>query len=156
MKSVDLKITLEKAIEHTRSRFQEKEIEIKSETPQGGFNVKGGVLLIDAFENILLNGVVHNNCANIRLGVRTSKVQEEGENLIKIEFEDNGMGIIEKRKKVIFNRDYKKDRSTGGMGIGLSLVKKIIKGYGGRLWVENRVKGDLAQGSNFIVLLEEA
>jgi len=152
---VDVKITLEKAIEHIRSRFQEKEIDIKTELSQGIVNVEGGDLLIDAFENILLNGGIHNNSDKIQLWIKLSKVQEEGESFVKVEFKDNGIGIIEARKETIFNRDYKRDRSTGGMGIGLSLVKKIIDVYGGQVWIENRVEGDHSQGSNFIVMLKE-
>jgi len=154
--SVDVKFTLENAIEYIRSRFQEKEIDIKTELPQGIINVKGGDLLLDAFENILLNGCIHNESGKIQLWINLSKVQEEGENFVKIEFKDNGIGIIEDRKKSIFERSYKKDRDTGGMGIGLSLMKKIIDGYNGQVWVENRVEGALTQGSNFIVMLIEA
>jgi nitrogen fixation/metabolism regulation signal transduction histidine kinase len=42
------------------------------------------------------------------------------------------------------------------MVIGLSLVKKIINDYGGRVGIEDRKKGDYTKGSNFIILLEEA
>ena len=42
------------------------------------------------------------------------------------------------------------------MGVGLSLVKKIIKKYNGKIWVEDKVKGDYTQGSNFIILIPEA
>lgn len=38
--------------------------------------------------------------------------------------------------------------------LGLSLVRKIIEGYGGKIWVENRIENDYKRGSNFIVLLE--
>ena len=39
------------------------------------------------------------------------------------------------------------------MGIGLSLVAKLIELYGGEIWVENRVRGDFKKGSNFIILI---
>jgi signal transduction histidine kinase len=38
-----------------------------------------------------------------------------------------------------------------GIGIGLSLVKRIIDRYHGELWVEDRK--DHNSGSNFIVLI---
>lgn len=157
MKSVDSLSTLENAIEHICIQFlvKEIEIEIENETPQVSFNIKGGDLLIDAFENILINGAFHNDSKKIELWVKTSKVQEEGENFVKIEFKDNGRGIIDEGKKDIFRRNYKKDRNTGGMGLGLSLVKKIISRYDGQVWVEDRVEGDYAQGSNFVILLRE-
>ncbi|MFO8018768.1 MAG: HAMP domain-containing sensor histidine kinase [Promethearchaeia archaeon] len=81
------------------------------------------------------------------------KVQNEGQNHIKIEFKDNGIGISKQRKKDIFKRSYEINQQGKGTGIGLSLVKEIINMYGGEVWVENRVKGDYSQGSNFIILL---
>jgi signal transduction histidine kinase len=42
------------------------------------------------------------------------------------------------------------------MGMGLSLVKKIVDKYGGKIWVEDRIKGNHNEGSNFVVLLKEA
>ncbi len=42
------------------------------------------------------------------------------------------------------------------MGVGLSIVKRIIDNFKGNIWVEDRIKGDYSKGSNFIVLLPEA
>ncbi len=41
------------------------------------------------------------------------------------------------------------------MGFGLSLVKKILDRFNGKITVEDRVKGDRTQGSIFTVLLLE-
>ena len=40
------------------------------------------------------------------------------------------------------------------MGLGLSLVKKIITSYK-HIWVEDNVKGNSAKGSIFIILIPE-
>ena len=155
-KSINIKTLVETAIEHAHIRFTDKNFEIKKEILQDIYNVKGSEMLLDAFENILINGIIHNLREKIQLWVKISKIQEETKNFVKIEFMDNGFGIIDERKEVIFERSHKTDRSTGGMGIGLSLVKKIIDDYDGRVRVEDRVKGDNTKGSNFIILLEEA
>ena len=70
-----------------------------------------------------------------------------------MEFQDNGKGIANTRKETIFQRGYTEEKSVQGMG--LSLVKKIIKNYNGEIWVEDRIKGDHSQGSNFILLIPE-
>jgi len=42
------------------------------------------------------------------------------------------------------------------MGLGLSLVKKIMDSYFGYIWVENRVQEDYSKGSNFVILIPKA
>ena len=39
------------------------------------------------------------------------------------------------------------------MGIGLSLVNLIMEKLKGKIWVEDRFKGDSPKGSKFIVML---
>ena len=75
---------------------------------------------------------------------------------IKFEFKDNGIGIEDEKKENLFQRSYYEDISKGGMGMGLSLVKKIVDKFNGKIWVENRINGDYTKGSNFILLLREA
>ncbi len=155
VKIVNVTEVLNNSIEEIKSRFHENDIEISFITPQEITMANGGELLIDAFENLLLNGVTHNNSEKKRLWIIMTYIIHDGNNYVKIEFKDNGIGIIDDRKEPIFERNYNKDRNTGGMGIGLSLVKNIINSYGGQVWVENRIKEDFSQGSNFVVLLKE-
>ena len=60
------------------------------------------------------------------------------ENFIQVEMTDNGKGILEEDLPYIFNRFYRTDTSrnssSGGSGIGLSIVKKIIEEHGGNIW----------------------
>ncbi len=155
-KDVDIKILVEKAIENISMRFKKENIVIENKIPNETFIVKGGDLLLDAIENILINGAVHNESERKKLCVKVFRINEKGKNFIRLEFKDNGIGIIDERKKSVFERSYKADRTTGGMGIGLSLVKKIIDTYNGRVWVEDLVKGDHTKGCIFIILLGEA
>ena len=155
VKSVDVLKVINDSIENVLSRFQYREIEINVEKSNEIPKVKGGDLLIDAFENILINGALHNESDMISIWLKVSEVYKEDEKFVKIEFKDNGIGIIDDRKKAIFERSYKKDKSTGGMGIGLSLVKIIINSYDGQVWVDNRVRGDHTKGSIFIILLKQ-
>jgi signal transduction histidine kinase len=66
------------------------------------------------------------------------------------------VGISDDMKENVFNRAIKKDKSTGGMGIGLSLVKIIVDGYGGKVWVENKENCDYTKGSVFVNMLRAA
>ena len=57
---------------------------------------------------------------------------------VRIEIEDNGRGIAQKDIPHIFDRFYRTDAArgtkTGGSGIGLSIVRKIIEDHGGYIW----------------------
>lgn len=61
---------------------------------------------------------------------------------IKVEIEDNGKGIAQRDLSKIFERFYRTDESrnsaTGGSGIGLSIVKKIIEDHGGYIWASSK------------------
>ncbi len=61
---------------------------------------------------------------------------------IRVEIEDNGKGIAQKDLQSIFDRFYRTDASrnsgTGGHGIGLSIVKKIIQDHGGYIWATSK------------------
>lgn len=52
---------------------------------------------------------------------------------------DNGVGIPPQYRKRVFDRFFriKKSNLDGGSGLGLSIVKRIIEGHGGRIWVES-------------------
>lgn len=69
------------------------------------------------------------------------RVKDVGD-FIQVEIEDNGKGIAAKDLPNIFTRFYRTDASrnssTGGSGIGLSIVKKIIEEHGGKIWATSR------------------
>ncbi len=74
--------------------------------------------------------------------VITMRLQDVGD-FIQVELGDNGMGIETKDLPHIFDRMYRADASrnssTGGSGIGLSIVKKIIEDHGGNIWVTSKM-----------------
>jgi len=67
--------------------------------------------------------------------------------------EDNGIGIPEQDLPFIFERFYRTDtsrnRSTGGAGIGLTIVKFIVATHGGTIMAESND----GKGSRFTVTL---
>ena len=88
--------------------------------------------------NIISNSVKYMDKAKKTIDIRV----KDGEDLIQVEIEDNGKGIAGKDIPFIFDRFYRTDSSrnssTGGSGIGLSIVKKIVEDHGGRIWASSR------------------
>ena len=98
--------------------------------------------LYRVINNIISNSIKYNNKAR---GVINIRVREEKE-YIHLEIEDNGQGGSPEEGGRNFERFYRTDASrnsrTGGSGIGLSIVKKIVEAHGGTIWaVSNKNVG---------------
>lgn len=93
-----------------------------------------------AVGNVVSNSVKYRDPAKVQGEIRLKALEKDGEFIIEIE--DNGTGIDPADLPHIFDRFYRSDRarsaSTGGNGIGLSIVKKIMEDHGGRVWVSSR------------------
>ncbi|MHA1649354.1 MAG: sensor histidine kinase, partial [Candidatus Helarchaeota archaeon] len=142
-------------IKFIQNSFKEKDIKIKVITQNEKIFVMANSFLLDVFENLLHNAVKFNINFVIEISIRILSVQIEGKNYIQLEFSDNGIGISDDRKESIFQRADQENKSVHGMGIGLSLVKKIISSYNGSIWVDDLIPGDYSQGSIFFVQIPE-
>jgi signal transduction histidine kinase len=74
------------------------------------------------------------------------KVADSGDE-VTVSIEDNGPGIPDELKPVIFNRFQRGKTSRSGKGLGLYIARSIIEGYGGRIWVGDRVEKDPKKGA---------
>lgn len=91
----------------------------------------------------VVNNIVSNSVKYLdkKKGIINIRIRDAGD-FVQIELEDNGSGIAKKDLPYIFDRFFRADASrnssTGGSGIGLSIVKKIIEDHGGRIWATSR------------------
>jgi len=79
-------------------------------------------------------------------------VQTQRENSsVVVRVRDNGMGIPLAEQEKIWDRLYRgdKSRSQRGLGLGLSLVRAIVRAHGG----EARVTSQPDQGSEFTITI---
>ncbi len=147
---------LSNALNYVRESMLSDRIEIKVESMEKQIIVSANEILADVFENILINAIKYNHNAVPEIIITITKEKLSDRNYVRLEFKDNGIGIQDSNKENIFLEGYKDLKGGKGMGIGLSLITQIIKSYKGRIWVEDRIKGDHTKGSNFIVLIPEA
>jgi len=88
--------------------------------------------------NLIENGIKYNK-ENGNLYIRLNRI----ENTAVLKIKDEGAGIPEESIPQIFDRFYRVDkarsRSTGGSGLGLSIVRDLIQKHHGRISVESAV-----------------
>ncbi|SEV84050.1 sensor histidine kinase [[Clostridium] fimetarium] len=104
--------------------------------------------IIQVIVNLLSNAIKYtDNGESIKITV--NKYSNKAELIVS----DTGIGIAEQDLPNIFDNLYRVDksrnRSTGGSGIGLSVVKAIVDSHGGSI----STKSELTKGSEFIVSL---
>jgi signal transduction histidine kinase len=153
LESIEICEWLNKAIEFLKKSYNDKKISIQINSSDKEYYVKANKLILNVFENILVNCVKYNNNSSIQIFIKISFTTIKNINYVQIEFIDNGIGIPDNMKEKVFHRAFMKERSVSGMGLGLSLVHKIIEKYNGQIWVEDKIKGDYSQGSNFIMII---
>ena len=146
---------LKKSINYIKNTFYDKNLKIDIQISEENFKILANELLEDVFDNILTNSINYNDSEFINIEIKVTKELRQGINYTKFQFSDNGIGITDERKDQIFVRGYSEETSIHGMGLGLSLVKKIIKSYNGEIWMEDRVKGDYTKGNNCIIVIPE-
>lgn len=102
--------------------------------------------------NLLINAGKYTPAGG-SVSVTTERVTEDGEEKIKVSIKDTGIGIDAPDLPYVFERFYRsdksRDRKTGGIGLGLSIVKKIVDLHGGHVGVES----ELHKGSIFYVVV---
>lgn len=107
--------------------------------------VDADVLLGELIWNLLENSARHNPTDKKEVW---ASVKSKGDSVL-LSIGDNGPGLSDTRKKNLFT-----ERSHAG-GVGLKLVRQMIRKYGGSVEVTNRVKGNPSAGVNFIVTLRK-
>jgi signal transduction histidine kinase len=121
----------------------------------GYCGVMANELLHDVFANLVSNAIKHTG-DRAEVGISLERVTVEDRHCCRVTVEDNGPGIPDDFKDKIFNRMLKGTDKAKGMGLGLYLVKSLVDSYNGRVWVEDRVKGDHTKGARFVVMLPVA
>ncbi|MGX9964137.1 sensor histidine kinase [Roseomonas sp. F4] len=86
------------------------------------------------FTNLIDNAVTYGGAARVRL------TREDGAAVVEIE--DNGPGLPPEELERVFEPFYRteksRNRATGGIGLGLALVRSVAVAHGGSASLENR------------------
>lgn len=127
---MSLRDELTEQIERTRSDQDRARVSVDGSIPD--VTVLADELLAGVFRNLLTNAVVHNDKDVAEIAVST----HVSDDTVRVSIADNGPGIRDDHKAQIF-QEGRKGLESGGMGVGLYLVKTLIDKYGGDVWVED-------------------
>lgn len=136
----DLNEILARVAGEQRSAAEENRHELTLESAEGLPCVAGiDRLLSEVVTNLTTNAVKYTPEGG-RIVLR-SAVTPEGH--VRIEVEDNGIGISSENQRILFREFVRvKDndvsgRKVPGIGLGLSIVRRIVEMHGGRIFVRS-------------------
>jgi signal transduction histidine kinase len=145
-----LRAVLDDAIETARPTIDDAGQHLVVDVPQDGHAIDADPeRLAQVFSNLLNNASKYSNLdAHIRLSAHV-----EGQ-VVRVHVHDEGIGIPDHLLDQIFElfvqADTSLERSRGGLGIGLTLVRQLVEMHGGKVTARS---AGLGQGSTFMVEL---
>lgn len=150
LEPVVLQDALNDAVDAMQPRLDERAQPVQIQTP--GFEVvlqADRVRLAQVFENLISNASKYSDPGQI---IEVSVALSPG--LVRVSITDHGIGLRAEELDQVFEM-YRQietavDRSQGGLGIGLSLVRRLVMLHGGAV---TAYSAGLGQGSRFEVLL---
>ncbi|UTF55909.1 GAF domain-containing protein [Natronosalvus rutilus] len=140
LEPMDLAPSLRNEIERARATYHTVTFEtaIPNTVP-----VLANELLGDVLGNIISNAVDHNDTD----GLQVSITVEADDETVTVRIHDNGQGVSDDRKEVVFRRGETGHAKSTGSGFGLFFVDSMMAEYGGDVWVTDNDAG----GATFVL-----
>ncbi len=147
---VDLEQVMRSAVDATRHLIDDKRHTLTLNVPEQPMTIDGDVTrLVQIFSNLLNNAAKYSEPG----GRIEFTAERQGSDAV-IHLRDNGIGIAPNMLGTIFDMFTQADRSLervqGGLGIGLTLVQRLVEMHGGTVEAHSEGEG---QGSEFVVRL---
>jgi PAS domain S-box-containing protein len=147
---VNLHDAVQSAVETSRPLMDSRGQELVVTLPDGPILLEADMTrLAQSFSNLLQNAAKYSE-----RGGRILVTAQKGDGRVLVSVRDDGMGISPELLPYVFDLFVQeargRRRAQGGLGIGLTLVKRLIELHGGA--VEARSEG-VGRGSEFLVTL---
>ena len=147
---VDLGVVVSQVLEVCRPLIEGRQHRVAPALPDGPLYVDGDPVRLEQMVCNLLN----NACkyTDDRGEIRVAVEREGGEAVVRVR--DNGIGLTSEQIEKVFEPFYQADRSQtraeGGLGIGLTLVRRLVGMHGGSVTAASK---GLGKGSEFVLRL---
>ena len=140
-------LIIEEVIGELKFKAQSKNITLKTKNIAENYDVNALSFIKDVFLNLIDNALKY----SLEKTTVEVDIKDAGE-YWKISIKDEGSGIKDEHKKMIFKRFERADAGSIGIqgsGLGLAIVKQLVLLHEGRIWVED----NYPQGSIFYLEL---
>ncbi|MEH1869277.1 MAG: ATP-binding protein [Nostoc sp.] len=150
LENVDLAFIIEAALETVHLAAEAKSIQINLDLDIKTGQVKGdSSRLQQVVWNLLSNAIKFTP-----VGGKVEVYLEQIDSQIQLRICDTGKGINPDFLPHVFEHFYQADsstsRSSGGLGLGLAIVRQVVELHGGTVWAQSAGEG---QGATFTVYL---
>lgn len=111
------------------------ELKILTSHHMANFSTEG---ITHALENLLLNAIKYGDASH-PLRIEVSKVDAEPVPQLEVRVTNHGKGLLPSELKLVFERFFRASNADGqkGVGLGLSVVKRIIESHHGTVAAES-------------------
>jgi heavy metal sensor kinase len=147
LSDVDISALIEEASDLFQSLAEEKGLAIEVNVPDQCLLRCDKDKLQQVIANLLDNAIKYTSSGKITVSA------EQGNREVTISVRDTGVGISSNEIPHVFDRFFRSDksRSVAGAGLGLSLVRAIVKKHGGAV----KLSSSPGMGSTFTVVLPQ-
>ena len=140
-------VSLDEVIRGEMARFPNSNLVYQGTTA----NVMADTLLAQVFTNLIGNSVKFTG-DDPEISISVTRKPDH----VEVVVADNGSGIMNHMKPVVFDRFRKGGHAKSGKGLGLFIVRTLIEGYGGTVWATDRVFGEPGKGAAIHFTLKNA
>ena len=150
MEPVDVIPLIHGVVESARPMADERRLRLTVAMPPGPMPVVGDPTRLEQIVANLINNAIKYTEPGGRIEVELRREERE----VELRIRDNGIGIAPEMLTRIFDlfvqAERRVERSYGGVGIGLTLVRKLVELHGGTVEAYSEGPG---RGSEFVVRL---
>jgi PAS domain S-box-containing protein len=148
MVPVNLKLLIVSLVEFMKPQIEKNRIAVQFTLPDEIWVSADEDQLQQVFLNLIMNAIQAIQ-ENGQIHITADRVIRDRTEYWDIQVRDNGRGISSEELPLVFEPFYTSKKEIGGTGLGLSVVREILKNHDGDISIETKV----GKGTSFHVFL---